>query len=108
MNNEEQMTIEEILENIFDFSGYSEEEKKDLLARSADVILETALIRALDDASEEIQEEFNQMMEKNPEPEKITQFIQEKIPNFEAYVGEEIEKFKEEGEKAENSSEKEE
>ncbi len=99
------LTIEEIIEQMFDFSGYSEEEKQKLIDEASDLILESALIRALGEAGETTQQAFDELMSKNPSPEELSKFIADYLPDFDDYLAEELINFHKAGlesEKTEN------
>ena len=98
-NNEENtsLSIEEIIGQLFDFSGYTEEEKQKLIEEASDLILESALIRALDESGEATQKAFDELMSKNPSPEELSKFISDYLPDFEDYLSEELIKFREAG-----------
>ncbi len=87
------LSIDEIIEQMFDFSGYSEEEKQKLIDEASDLILESALIRALDEAGETTQQAFDELMEKNPSPEELSNFISQYLPDFDNYLAEELMNF---------------
>ncbi len=91
--NENTLEVRDILEQLFDFSGYTEEEKEQLLDEASDLILETALLRALEAAGEETQEAFSKLMAENPSPEQLAEFIQTYLPDLEDYVAEEVQNF---------------
>ena len=97
MEQEQDFTLDQIIEQSFDFSDYSESEKEELIAETAGMILETSLLRALDDAGEEMQETFTKFIEDEPNEEKMTSFIQENFPKFGDIVIDEIKNFKEMG-----------
>ena len=91
------LSIEEIIGQLFDFSGYTEEEKQKLIEEASDLILESALIRALDESGEATQKAFDELMSKNPSPEELSKFISDYLPDFEDYLSEELIKFREAG-----------
>jgi len=95
MDDKKNFTIEELIENSFDFSTYSEEEKKKLIEESSNLILETALIRTLDEANEETQKKFQEFLETEPDAEAMAQFVEENFPNFGEKIVEEYQHFME-------------
>lgn len=90
-------TLEEIIEQSFDFSSYSEQEKMKIITETAGMIMETALLRSLDEAGEEIQEKFNDFIEAEPSEEKMNIFITENLANFSEIVVDEIKIFQDLG-----------
>jgi len=65
MNNTEKndITLDQVIEQSFDFSGLSEEEKNNLIGETSGMIMETALLRALNESGEEVQKKFNDFLE---------------------------------------------
>ncbi len=89
MNTEKDFTLEQIIEDSFDFSEYSPEEKTKTIAETIALVMETSLLKAIDDAGEEIQEKFNTFIETEPDEEQMTTFIGENLPKFgEVVIGE--------------------
>ncbi len=105
MNNEQEQnfTLDQVIENSFDFSGYDEEEKKDIIAETSGMIMETALLRALDSSDDETKKAFNDFIEQEPDENAMSDFINKHFPNFGELVLEEIKLFQETGEKEETT-----
>ena len=97
MNKEQEFTLEQVIEQSFDFTDYSEQEKTDLIAETSGMIMESSLLRALDEGGEALQNLFNDFIETEPDDEKMTLFIQENIQNFGEIVVDEIKVFQELG-----------
>ncbi len=99
MDNKEQKdyTLDQIIEQSFDFSGFNEEAKTQLVFETSGMIMETALLRSLENAGEEMQEKFNKFIESEPGEEEMSNFISENFPNFGEVVIEEIKLFQERG-----------
>lgn len=93
MNKQELYTIDQVIENAFDFSGYSEEEKKQMVAETSSMIMEAALLRSLTDASEETQGAFQKMIKEEPDEQRMASFIADHFPHFEEIVASEIHTF---------------
>ncbi len=89
----ENYTLEQIIEESFDFSDYSEDEKTKLIAETSSMIMEVSLLRALDSAPEEIQDKFEALLKTEPSEEEMADFIKENFPNFADIVVEEIRNF---------------
>ncbi len=98
-NNEEQKdyTLDQIIEQSFDFSGYSDEARNQLISETSGMIMETALLRSIENAGEEMQEKFNNFIESNPEEDEMSEFISKNLPNFGEVVINEIKLFQEKG-----------
>lgn len=94
---EKNITLDQVIAESFDFSNYSEEEKQKLIDETSGMIMETSLLRSLDEAGEEMQEKFNTFLETDPNEESMSAFIGENFPNFGKTVIEEINIFKEMG-----------
>lgn len=99
MDNKEQKdyTLDQIIEQSFDFSGYEEEEKMRIISETSGMIMETALLRSVEKAGGELQEKFNDFIESEPEEEEMSNFIAENFPNFGEVVIDEIKSFQEAG-----------
>lgn len=91
--NQQPTTINTIIESSFDFSTYSEEEKQTMIAETASMITEAALLRALTDVGEESQLAFQTMIENNPSEEDMALFIHEHFPNFQEILVAELQAF---------------
>ena len=97
MKQEQDYTLEQIIEQSFDFSDYSADEKTELIAETSAMIMEAALLRSLDEAGSEMQDTFNTFIEAEPTEEKMTDFIKNNLPGFGAIVVDEIKVFQEMG-----------
>ncbi|WP_298286865.1 hypothetical protein [uncultured Lutibacter sp.] len=94
---EQDYNLEEIIEQSFDFSDYSVEEKRELIEETSGMIMESSLLRALEEAGEELQEKFGDFIELDPDGDLMAMFIEKNIPNFPNIVIDEIRIFKEMG-----------
>ena len=101
MKQEQDYTLDQIIEQSFDFSDYSETEKQEMIAETSGMIMEVSLLRSLDEGGEDLQNKFGEFIESEPDEEKMTKFIQENITNFGDIVVEEIKNFQESGKKSE-------
>ena len=101
-NTEQNLTIESIIEQSFDFSAYGPEEKKDVIAETAGMVMEATMLRVLNDSSDELQEKFGALVESEPTQEVMAQFIQTHFSNFGKIVVDEIAIFKSIGQEQEN------
>jgi hypothetical protein len=86
-------TIDSIIEQSFDFSSYSEQEKQSLIDETSSMIMEASLLRALTDASAETQQAFRELIEGKPSEEQMSSFINEHLPGFGDIVSSEITTF---------------
>lgn len=92
-NKEQDYTLDQIIEQSFDFSPYSESEKAEMIAETSGIIMETSLLRALDESGEKVQEKFNIFIETEPDEDAMTAFINEHLVNFSDIVLDEIKNF---------------
>lgn len=83
--------------NIIDILGIStlpEEEQKNTMEKMGGIVYQEIMLRAIDLLSEEDKNQFEKIMQENPNPEAMFAFLEEKIPNIEEIANEEAEKFK--------------
>lgn len=80
----------------FGLSTLSPEKQTELLTRIGGVIYQSVLMRALDQMTEDEQDAFDTLLEKNIEPEEIFSFLKEKVPTIETIIKEESDAFKKE------------
>ena len=96
MNNEEQkLSIQEIISQSYDFSDMSAEEQERVVNETATMISESALLRGLEAAGDNVQKAFGILMESEPTEPQIAEFIAINIPNFETLIVDEIKIFQE-------------
>jgi hypothetical protein len=100
MNTEEQnYSLEEIIEQSFDFSEYPADEKELIIEETAGMIMESTMLRLLNEANSELQEKFGELVKTEPSDEVITAFIAENFPSFNKVLIDEVKIFKTMGEK---------
>ena len=97
MNTEEKenYTLDEIIEQSFDFSRNSEEEKQEAIDEISSAVMEMSIVRALEKAGKEIQDAFGKLLESEPTEDQMSEFISKHFPNFSDIVMEEIQVFQE-------------
>lgn len=93
MEPEQQLTIDQLIEAAFDFSTYTEAQKREIIAETSSMIMEASLIRSLTEAGEETQTAFQSFMESNPSENDMAQFIERYLPSFQSIVLEELDIF---------------
>jgi Tfp pilus assembly protein PilO len=93
MNKQQDYTLEQIIEQSFDFSGYKEDEKIKFISEISSMVMEASLLKALEDAGEEMQDKFNDLLEKEPSEEEMADFIKVNFPSFGDIVVDEIKEF---------------
>jgi tRNA U34 5-carboxymethylaminomethyl modifying GTPase MnmE/TrmE len=91
--NEQNYTIDQVIEASFDFSNYSEEDKQKVIAETSSMIMEAALVRSLTDASEQVQKAFQTLIAGEPNEEQMAEFVSNNFPKFQEAVVTEIDIF---------------
>ena len=97
MEQEQQFTLEQIIETMFDFSEYSEADKQQTISDTAGMVMEAALLKSLGEGGEQVQADFDTFMDTEPDDMQMNEYIQTKIPDFQKYVIEELEALKKAG-----------
>jgi hypothetical protein len=72
------------------------EKQKEAMERLGAIVYQEVMLRVLDILTEEDKDEFEKLIEKDPNPEKLFEYLFDKLPNFEEIVKEEAEKLREE------------
>lgn len=73
------------------------EKQKEAMERLGSIVYQEVMLRVLDILNEEDKDMFEKMVEKDPNPEILFEFLSSKITNFAEIVKEEAENLKEEG-----------
>ena len=94
MKDEQNYTLDQVIENSFDFSDYSEEEKAQVITDTSSMIMEATILRSLDEAGEEMQKKFGTFIETEPNENAMSDFIAENFPKFGETIVDEIKIFK--------------
>lgn len=75
-----------IMQKLMDELGLSnlpEDKKEELVAKMGEVILKRMFVAATDRLNPEDRESYGEMLDKGAAPEKIEEFLREKIPDYE-------------------------
>lgn len=72
------------------------EKQKEAMERLGAIVYQEVMLRVLDILSEEDKDEFEKIIEKNPDPENLFEYLINKVPNLDQIVKEEAEKLREE------------
>jgi hypothetical protein len=84
--------------NILEELGLDElppEKQEETILQIGRLIYQAVLIRALDRLSEEEQRDFERLLNEHPDDEaKFTGFLEQKVPDLDRIIQEEISKFK--------------
>jgi hypothetical protein len=94
MNTKKDFRLYDVIEEHFDFSEYSEQEKQQTLLDVSGLIMEAALLRALHEGGDTIQQQFDDFMETDPNDEALNEYISKHVPHFDTYIIEEIQAMK--------------
>jgi len=98
MDTEQKFTLQQIIEQSFDFESYSTEEKQSLIDETTGMIIEATVLRLLGESNEQMQIAFSALIETNPDEQTMTDFITTNFPNFNEVLVDEIKVFKSIGE----------
>lgn len=90
MQEEKTLTLHSIIEEMFDFSDYSAEDKNAIIEETASMVMESALLRILSESDEKAQEAFDQFIQTEPNEDAIISYIQDNFENFEDVIAEEL------------------
>ncbi|MBP6855286.1 MAG: hypothetical protein KBD26_02130 [Candidatus Pacebacteria bacterium] len=82
--------------NAYNLGSLSEDEQNDIIERIGSLIFQGILMRVMEDMSETLQSEFEEMLDKDASPEMIIGFLRENVRDFENIAKEEAEKFQRE------------
>lgn len=72
------------------------EKQKEAMERLGAIVYQEVMLRVLEILSEEDKDEFEKLIEKNPDPEIMFSFLGDRISNLEEIVNEEAEKLRKE------------
>ena len=70
------------------------EQQKEAMERLGAIVYQEVMLRAIDAMTDEQKDEFEKLIEKDPDPETMFIFLSEKVPNIAAIVAEEAEKLR--------------
>lgn len=82
--------------DLFEIDKMPEDKQEEMLEKIGGIIFKATLMRILPMMPEEDLEEYNRMMDENASPEKVFDFLFEKVPNFFGIIAEESEAFRKE------------
>lgn len=70
------------------------EQQKEAMEKMGAIVYQEVILRVLELMTEEDKDEFEKLLEKNPDPETMFTFLGQKVSNVEEIVAEEAEKFR--------------
>ena len=82
--------------NAYNLGSLPEEEQNDIIERIGSLIFQGILMRVMEGMPENLQSEFEDMLDKDASPEMIIGFLRENVSDFENIAKEEAEKFQRE------------
>lgn len=90
MNDQKTQTLEQILTEQLGLDALSPEKKEEMLERIAPLIMETAMLRAMDELPDEKILDFDILMETNPTPQAVLSFFKDNGVDIDKIIAEEI------------------
>jgi len=91
--------FDKVNQNIIQILGIDKlpvEQQKDAMERLGGIVYQEVMLRVLDIMSEEDKDEFEKLIEKNPDPEIMFTHLATKVPNIDKIVEEEARSLREE------------
>lgn len=82
--------------DLFEIDKMPEDKQEEMIGKIGGIIFQAVILRVLPMMSPEDLEEYNRMMDENASPEKVFDFLFEKVPNFFGIIAEESENFRKE------------
>ncbi len=70
------------------------EQQKEAMEKLGAIVYQEVMLRALDAMTDEQKDEFEKLIEKDPDPETMFMFLSEKVPNIAEIASEEAEKLR--------------
>lgn len=71
-----------------------EEKRDELLVKMTEVLLKRIFIETMEKLGESGRDEYEELMQKNPQPEELENFFSERIDNYDEIIRNIIEQFK--------------
>lgn len=72
------------------------EQQKEAMERLGAIVYQEIMLRVLEIMNDEDKDEFEKLIEKNPDPEALFSFLEEKVPNLNQIATEEAESLRSE------------
>lgn len=86
--------IQDNIVSILEIDKLPQDEQQEMILRVGALIYQNILMRSLEAMTEEDQNEFDKLLDKEPEPYEVFTFLKDKVKDFEKIMQEEIIKFK--------------
>ncbi|OGJ02835.1 hypothetical protein A3G06_00390 [Candidatus Nomurabacteria bacterium RIFCSPLOWO2_12_FULL_46_14] len=91
-----QAEIRKNIIELFEIEKLPEEKQEETIGRIGKIIFQAVLTRVLPFLEEKDLEQYDKLMDSNPSPEQVLDFLFDKVPNFLQIVAEETENFRKE------------
>lgn len=91
--------LDTINKNIIEILGINKlppEKQGEAMEKLGAIVYQEVMLRVLDILSDEDKDEFEKLIEKDPNPEKMFAFLSEKIPTIDQIVAEEAKSLRDE------------
>jgi len=88
----------QINDNIIKILGISalpQDQQKDAMDKMGAIVYQEVMLRVLEAMTDENKDEFEKLIETNPDPETMFKFLAEKVPSIETIATEEAERVRE-------------
>ena len=89
-------TFDKNIFELFEISKLPMDEQEETINRIGGIIFQSVLLRVLPTLEEKSLKEYENLMDEKAEPEKVFDFLFEKIPDFLRIITEESENFRKE------------
>ena len=86
-----------IKQNIIEILGIDKlpmEQQKDAMEKLGGLVYQEVILRVLEEMNETEKDEFEKLLEKNPDPETMFAYLASRVPNLETMVKEEAESLR--------------
>jgi hypothetical protein len=91
--------IKKTLGEMLNLEGASQEEQEAMLDMVSKTVLQGALAKIIEAMDDEEGDNFEMFLKQDPNPEQLVAYLEERIPNFEDFIKQEAENFKQHAEK---------
>ncbi len=88
-----QTNIHQSLAKALGIENLEASKQEEIITSTGALIYQSVLMRALEEMPDEQVDEFEKITATNPTPEVVFDFFRLKIPNFEAMIADEAQKF---------------
>jgi len=86
--------IQKNIKSVLEIENLPAEEQEEIILRVGGIIYQNVLMRVMEIMTDEDQDEFEKLLDKNAQPEEIFSFLKANVHDFEKIIEEEALKFK--------------